>query len=70
MVLVKHMLRKFVNKNSFGGYCENMDQATKFNSVFEAMKYLHEQDEDDITEFDFIDTSERKRKRKITKRVD
>jgi len=59
MVLVKHVIHKFVRKNCNTGYCEDISQASKFHSVFEAMKYLYTQDEDDITKFNFIDDSDR-----------
>ena len=41
--------------SSRGGYCAEMEKATEFDTAFHAMKYLAEQDEDDITEFDFIE---------------
>jgi len=65
MVLIKNIENLlFVKSGTVTGYCNSEKDASKFESVFAAMKYLDTQDEDDITGFDFIqDGTGKQRKR-------
>ena len=65
MIKIKHISARFINAERPDGFCDHIVNATGFKSVFEAMKYLNKQDEEDITDFNFIDdTSKKDRKRK------
>ena len=63
MIKIKHISAKFINAERPDGFCENSGNATKFKSVFAAMKYLNECDEEDITDFTFFNDTDKDTKK-------
>jgi len=56
--LIQHSQKKYVNKNCSRGFCDDLESATKFKSIFEGMRYLNKTlHEETIEEYKFIDTS-------------
>lgn len=58
MILIQHASARFINKEREDGFCKNINNATKFKSVFEAMRYLVLINEDSIIDFRFVDDTE------------
>jgi hypothetical protein len=57
MIIVQYKSAVYINVNRPTGLCKQLNDATKFSSVFGAMKYLAKSGNKDITDFKFIDKS-------------
>ena len=56
MITIQHITDdRYINKDRDDGFCTNVANATKFKSVFQAMKFLAIQGEEDIVQYEFLD---------------
>lgn len=53
--LIKHVQKKYVNKDCPRGFCEDKESATKFKSIFAAMKYLGARGNKTIDDYNFVE---------------
>jgi hypothetical protein len=58
MVLIKHQYKKYIDVSSNAGYSQSDLHATRFTSIFKAMKFLADQGQEDIAEYEFIQYSQ------------
>ena len=58
MITIQHIADdRYINRDREDGFCKDITKATRFRSVFQAMKFLAIRGEKDITSFDFLDDS-------------
>ena len=66
-ILLRHVQNEYVNKDCRRGFCDKQETATEFMSIFKAMKYLIGQGVVTITDYKFIDNTQKDRKHANTK---
>lgn len=58
-ILIQRAKKEYVNKNCERGFCNEKKSATKFPSIFMAMKYLCSQRIKSLKEYRFIEKTQK-----------